>query len=84
MASFNERLARDPDLQESLRRCAEDYLARRDALGRLESRGHPGGGPTRVKCLHAHTAHHLITGDDPAGKQCLDELGWEDPATPCV
>jgi hypothetical protein len=38
----------------------------------------------RIKCLHAHTAHQLVAGDNPAGAEVLDELGWEDPAVPCV
>jgi len=50
-------------------------------------RGHPGGGGTvggRVKCLHAHTAHQLVTGDNPAGAAVVAHLEWVDPATPCV
>ena len=48
---------------------------------------HPGGGGMaggRIKCLHAHTAHQLVAGDNPAGAEVLEELGWEDPAVPCV
>ena len=67
------------------------YVARRDGLepgGEPPAqRGHPGGGGTvggRVKCLHAHTAHQLVTGDNPAGAAALAHLEWVDPATPCV
>ena len=48
---------------------------------------HPGGGGmagSRIKCLHAHTAHQLVAGDNPAGAEALAELGWEDPVVPCV
>ncbi|HEX2150008.1 MAG TPA: DUF501 domain-containing protein, partial [Actinomycetota bacterium] len=42
------------------------------------------GGPDRVKCLHAHTGHHLVEGDNPVGAEVLRELGWHDPTRPCV
>lgn len=91
MAAFNERLAGDADLAEELRRATLAYAARRDAMEPLASgsprRGHPGGGGTptgRVKCLHAHTAHQLVSGDNPVGAAVLAELGWVDPETPCV
>jgi hypothetical protein len=97
MAAFNERLAADPALAEELRAATEAYVARRDAGSSGAVRGasggvpgpvrHPGGGGTaggRIKCLHAHTAHQLVAGDNPAGAEVLEELAWEDPAVPCV
>jgi hypothetical protein len=91
MASFNERLAVEPDLARALQAGTASYIARREAAGGsgapLRSVGHPGGGGTpggRVKCLHAHTAHQLMSGDNPAGAAVLAELGWVEPTTPCV
>lgn len=89
MAGFNERLAAEPDLAAELARATQDYTARRGALPlpAHPNRGHPGGGGTpggRVKCLHAHTAHQLMTGDNPVGAAVLAELGWVEPAVPCA
>ena len=87
MAAFNERLAADPALAEALRAATEAYVARRDAGGVPGPVRHPGGGGMaggKIKCLHAHTAHQLVAGDNPAGAEALEELGWEDPVAPCV
>lgn len=84
MADLNRRLAEEPPLREAMRRSTEAYVAERDGLEQLGSATHPGGGPDRVKCLHAHTAHHLVRGDNPAGAEVLRELAWEDPEKPCV
>jgi hypothetical protein len=84
MADLNRRLAEDPELRAALRASTEAYIAERDALDELGHTSHPGGGPDRVKCLHAHTAHHLVRGDNPAGAEVLRELAWEDPEKPCV
>ncbi len=37
--------------------------------------GGVGGTRTGVKCLHAHVAHHLATGDDAVGRWTLDRVG---------
>ena len=95
MAAFNDRLAAEPALREALTAATAAYAARREALEPLADpvgslpRAHPGGGGVpgrggRVKCLHAHTAHQLVSGDNPAGAAVLAELGWSDPGTPCV
>ncbi|MGQ0679637.1 MAG: DUF501 domain-containing protein [Actinomycetota bacterium] len=84
MASFNRRLADEPELREALARSTERYVAMRDRIDRLGPQGHPGGGPGRVKCLHAHVAHQLMSADNPAGAGALAELGWSDPQAPCV
>src|SRR5437763_1383310 len=76
-----------PQLAAALQAATEAYVARRDAGGPPGPVRHPGGGGTpggRVKCLHAHTAHQLVAGDNPAGAEVLDALGWVDPVTPCV
>ena len=36
--------------------------------------GGVGGTRVGVKCLHAHVAHELATGDDPVGRWALDQL----------
>lgn len=84
MAGFNRRLAEEDGLRKALAMSTEGYIRYRDALGLLGPTAHPGGGPQRVKCLHAHIAHHLVTGDNPAGGGALEELGWVDPEKPCV
>ncbi len=84
MAELNRRLADEPAMREELARSTEGYLAHRDRLEVLAGRSHPGGGPDRVKCLHAHAAHQLAAGDNPVGRAVLDELGWQDPQHPCV
>lgn len=84
MAGFNERLRADLQLHDRLKGSTERYVQRRDGIEPLAATGHPGGGPDRIKCLHAHTAHQLMSGDNPAGALALEELGWSDPTTPCV
>ena len=84
MAEINDRLAGDEELRGLLQSSIDGYVQRRDALFPLGRSGHPGGGPDRVKCLHAHTAHHLITGDNPIGRWVLEELDWREPNDPCV
>ncbi len=84
MAELNRRLVEDPEFHAALRRSTEDLVARRNELDTLGPTVHPGGGPDRVKCLHAHVAHYLATGDNPAGAEALQQLGWQDPARPCV
>lgn len=89
MAGFNDRLAAEPDLSGALVAATKAYARRRGPLplAAHPNRGHPGGGGTpggRIKCLHAHTAHQLVTGDNPAGAAALAELGWVEPTEPCV
>jgi hypothetical protein len=84
MAQLNERLAGDKKLRDELRVSIEGYEKVRDALDALDEPGHPGGGPDRIKCLHAHTAQHLVTADNPVGKAVLQELDWTDPNQPCI
>jgi uncharacterized protein len=42
--------------------------------GRLARRGIAGGRPGAVKCLHAHTAYRLASGQGVVGGWCLQEL----------
>jgi hypothetical protein len=84
MAEFNRRLTEDAELHSALAAATRTYVSRRNALSELGPVTHPGGGPDRIKCLHAHTAHHLATGDNPAGAEVLRALDWRDPTEPCV
>lgn len=84
MATVNERLKVDEVMRSKLQTATREYVEARDQIQSLGKTGHPGGGEVRVKCLHAHLAHHLITGDNPVGEAVLRELGWSDPAKPCI
>lgn len=84
MAELNERLQRDSQLHREMARSTERYVQRRDEIDPLGPIGHPGGGPDRIKCLHAHVAHHLVTAENPAGQLALEQLEWTDPKSPCV
>jgi len=83
MADMNSRLASDPDLSALLQASVETYVEKREEIEPLGAKGYPGGGPGRVKCLHAHVAHHLMSGDNPVGEAALEHLGWRDPQVPC-
>jgi hypothetical protein len=84
MRKINERLGSDEKLRRELQHSTDRYLQTRDAIEPLGLGGHPGGGPGRLKCLHAHTAHHLVAGDNPVGRLVLEQLAWADPSEPCV
>lgn len=61
------------------------YAAERDAAIPADHTGpRPSGGVggtrTGVKCLHAHVAHELATGDDPVGRWALERLDDLTPA----
>lgn len=70
MYAMTDRLGEDEDLAASYRRAHEDYLARRERIGRLAASGEvpeiagisAGGMPTRVKCLHVLVGHALSAG----------------------
>jgi hypothetical protein len=88
MREMNARLRADPELAQRYRAAHEDYLSRRDAVGRVpEIEGVSAGGlPDRVKCLHALLAHALAVGPgvNPFGDEtrALIEPWWTDG--PCV
>lgn len=85
MADVTERLAHDPSLKARLAAAIDRYRARRDSHAVIsESGGPPGGGPDRVKCLHAHVAHELAGGDNPIGSLTIAATGWPDCVAPCV
>lgn len=85
MTDLNERLASDDDLTARLQDAVDAYRARRDEHAVIDDRGAPpGGGPDRVKCLHAHVAHQVATGENPVGALAVAATGWPDCIAPCV
>jgi hypothetical protein len=76
MQAMTDRLAGDPELAARYRAAHADYLARREAIGRVpEIAGVSAGGmPGRVKCLHVHLAHALAAGPgvNPFGDEVRD------------
>jgi uncharacterized protein len=76
MRDVNERLASDLEFRAAFDAATTEYIARRDALHPLPDAGGVGGGPSdRVKCLHAHLAHHLACGGNPVGGWVLEQIG---------
>jgi hypothetical protein len=85
MAEMSERLGRDASFRERLGSAVERLRVERDEHERIaESGGPPGGGPDRVKCLHAHAAQELASPPDPVGALSLAQTGWPDCRVPCV
>jgi hypothetical protein len=85
MNGLNERLADDPDFRVAFDAASADYVKRRDAIHRLEGAGGVGGGPfDRVKCLHAHLAHHLVCECNPVGAWVCEQIGDVFSPPPCV
>lgn len=70
MYAMTDRLAQDDQLAASYQLSHEDYLARRERIGRIAGTGEvpeiegisAGGMPTRVKCLHVLVGHSLSAG----------------------
>lgn len=77
-------LADDDRARDRLARAIRRYTAARDAHERIETGPPPGGGPDRVKCLHAHVAHELADPPNIAGARTLHATGWPDCIAPCV
>jgi len=85
MTALAKRLGRDPSLRARFASALERYRARRETHASIEeSGGPPGGGPERVKCLHAHVAHELAGGANPVGSLALAVTTWPDCIAPCV
>jgi len=85
MAAMTQRLATDAALNVRLQTSITRYRARRAEHEPIaESGAPPGGGPDRVKCLHAHVAHELADPPNPIGAETLAATGWPDCVVPCV
>jgi uncharacterized protein len=84
MAQINDVLAQDPALRSRVADSLETLQSRRDAYEMLEEASPPGGGPERVKCLHAHLAQELAAPPNPVGALTLAAAGWPDCVAPCV
>ena len=85
MRDLNENLAASPDESSRLGAAIERLRARRDAHAVVSDGGSPpGGGPDRVKCLHAHVAQELADPPNPVGGLVLAQVGWPDCRLPCV
>ncbi|MGH2806886.1 MAG: DUF501 domain-containing protein [Actinomycetota bacterium] len=84
METLNEELARDASLVSRLSDAIAASRARRDAHEAIQDSGAPpGGGPERVKCLHAHTAQELVDADNPIGARSLSSAGYPDCRVAC-
>lgn len=84
MEKVNERLGWDERLRGRFARAIETLKARRDEHEVIvDSGAPPGGGPDKVKCLHAHVAQELAQGVNPIGSATLSETGWPDCIEPC-
>ena len=84
MEIVNRRLAADGSLRDRLAAAIERYRSSRDSHEQIDDRGAPpGGGPDRVKCLHAHVAHELAGGNNVVGALTLATVGWPDCIEPC-
>ena len=85
MRELNAVLARSDDLRVRAADALERYRDRRDARARIDDAGSPpGGGPERIKCLHAHLAHELADPPNPVGAVALAQAGWPDCRVACV
>lgn len=84
LTEISDELEARPDLRERLAAAIDRYKARRDELAPIEDSGAPpGGGPDRVKCLHAHVAHEVAEHANPVGARGLETTGWPDCRVPC-
>ena len=85
MRELSAVVAADQDLRARTGRAVEGYRARRDARSVVPDGGSPpGGGPERIKCLHAHVAHELADPPNPIGALVLAQTGWPDCRVGCV
>ncbi len=85
LSKLSEEVRTDPELAAELLAADADYRARRDALHELEGAGGVGGGPSdRVKCLHAHYAHHLVCDCNPIGRWTAEQIGDVQRPPRCV
>ncbi len=86
MQDLNEQLGENVALRSRVNDDLVRYRARRDAHLVLDVAHDqpPGGGPDRVKCLHAHLAHELADPPNAVGGVTLAAAGWPDCRIPCI
>jgi uncharacterized protein len=84
MNELTNELHAGSDLRSRLFDALDRYRLRRDEHEKISVAAPPGGGPDRVKCLHAHLAHELADPPNPIGGRVLARAGWPDCVTPCV
>ncbi|MFN2489728.1 MAG: DUF501 domain-containing protein [Actinomycetota bacterium] len=85
MDAVNSRIGRDGGARARLAGAIGRLRTRRDALEPITDSGAPpGGGPQRVKCLHAHVAHELADPPNPVGAEVLARAGFPDCTAACV
>lgn len=85
MTRLGERLGVEEGLRTRFAVALERLRRRRDAHEVIQDSGAPpGGGPEKVKCLHAHVAAELAQPGHPIGALALAETGWPDCRAPCV
>ncbi|HYI45421.1 MAG TPA: DUF501 domain-containing protein [Actinomycetota bacterium] len=84
MAEAGDQLSASATLVERFSSAIDRYRARRDGHAVIDDRGStPGGGPERVKCVHAHVAHELSDPPNPVGSIALAKAGWPDCRVAC-
>ena len=85
MNELNKVLTEKAELHDRLAESTDRLLTRRDRHAVIApSSAPPGGGPDKVKCLHAHLAHELSDPPNPVGALTLAQVGWPDCRVPCV
>lgn len=84
MSELTDELHAGGGLRTRLLEAVGRYTRRRDAHEQISVASQPGGGPDRVKCLHAHLAHELADPPNPVGARALARAGWPDCVRPCV
>jgi uncharacterized protein len=85
MTELTAELERGGELRARLTAALGRYRDRRNAHDVIAETGAPpGGGPDRIKCLHAHVAHEIADAPNPIGARALGRAGWPDCIVPCV
>lgn len=84
MDQLNQRFASDAGAHARMEASVVTLRERRDQHEVIADSGSPpGGGPDRIKCLHAHVAQELALPGDPAGAVALSRAGWPDCRVAC-
>jgi uncharacterized protein len=84
MEALNVELSQDASMRARLGDAIAALRMRRDAHEVIQDPGSPpGGGPERVKCLHAHTAQELVEHNNPMGARVVAASGFPNCRVPC-